>query len=85
MYIIFSEPRVGPYPPPGGAVAGFEPQAIGGRTMTGWGVYAELGGIDPGDLRFHPELVGFVDVWDDFRTGNGTLSPAGVAYAMYEP
>ena len=32
------------------------------------------GGIDSEDLRFSPRLVRDVDVWQDFSSGNGTLS-----------
>ena len=32
------------------------------------------GGINPGDQRFHPRDAGVVDVWKDFRSGDGTLS-----------
>ena len=37
--------------------------AIGRR---GWGFHAVRGGVDPGDHRFRPRIVGVVDVWRDF-------------------
>ena len=31
----------------------------------GWGFYTVRGGFGPGDHRFGPQVVGFVDVWRD--------------------
>ena len=35
------------------------------------------GGIGPGGHRFRPRLVGVVDVWNDFVSGNDVLSAPG--------
>ena len=44
------------------------------------------GGVDPPrELRFRPRVVGFVDVWKDFRSGDGNLSSPGCAGSMFEP
>ena len=37
------------------------------------------GGIDPGNLRFRPRVVGVVEVWKDFYSGDDTLSSPGAA------
>ena len=42
-----------------------EPQPISNQSVR-WGLYAARGGIDPGDLRFRPRVVGVVDVRKDF-------------------
>ena len=36
------------------------------------------GGIHLGDHCLRPRFIGFVEVWKDFRTGDGTLSTLGV-------
>ena len=35
------------------------------------------GGIDPGDLRFRPRIIPVVDVWNNFGSGDGNVSPRG--------
>ena len=35
-------------------------------TQRRWGFHTLRGGIDPGDLRFCPRVVGVVEVWKDF-------------------
>ena len=35
-------------------------------TQWGWGFHTLRGGIDPGNLRFRPRVVGDLDVWRDF-------------------
>ena len=35
------------------------------------------GGIDPGDLCFRPRVVGFVEIWRDFSSGDEKLSSPG--------
>ena len=35
-------------------------------TQWGWRFQTLRGGIDPGDLRFRPQVVGVVDTWKDF-------------------
>ena len=35
-------------------------------TQLGWGFHTLRGGIDPGDLRFRPRVVGVVEIWKDF-------------------
>ena len=37
------------------------------------------GGIDPGDLRFRPQVFGVVEIWKDFCPGDGNLSSLGAA------
>ena len=37
-----------------------------GLQTPGLGSTFVRGGIDPGDHRFHPRVVGVVDVWEDF-------------------
>ena len=39
------------------------------------GFHTVRGGIDPRDHRFHPRLDGVKDVWKDFSSRDGTLSP----------
>ena len=48
----------------------------------GWGFHTVRGGIDPGDHRFRPRDVGFVDVWKYFWPGDGTLFCSGVVCSM---
>ena len=43
-------------------------------SQRGWDLHTMRGGIDSEDLRFSPRLVRDVDVWQDFSSGNGTLS-----------
>ena len=43
-----------------------EPQPISNQPVWGWGFHAVRGGIDPGDIRFRPRVVGVVQVWKDF-------------------
>ena len=45
----------------------------------GWGLHIVPGGIDPGDLRFRPWVVGVVDALNDFLSGDGGLSFPGAA------
>ena len=48
-------------------------------TQRGWGVPHTLrGGIDPGDLRFRPRVVGVVNIWKYCKSGDETLSSPGV-------
>ena len=35
-------------------------------SQLGWGFRTLRGGIDPGDLRFRPRVVGDVEIWEDF-------------------
>ena len=39
-----------------------EPQPISNQPE---GLGVVLGGIDPGDLRFRPQVVGVVEIWND--------------------
>ena len=32
----------------------------------GWGFHTLRGGIDPGNLRFRPQVVEVVEIWKDF-------------------
>ena len=40
-----------------------------------WGSHTVRGGIDPGGLRFRHPVVGVVEIWKDFESGDETLSP----------
>ena len=42
-----------------------EPQPISIQ-LVGWGFYTARGGIDQGDTRFPPRVVGVVEIWKDF-------------------
>ena len=42
----------------------------------GRGFHTMRGGIDPDDHRSRPRFVGVVDVWKDFRSGDGTITRA---------
>ena len=48
-------------------------------TQWGWGFHTLWGGIDAGDLRFRPRVVGVDEIWTDFLTGNLNLSSPGAA------
>ena len=48
-------------------------------SQVGWGFHTLRGGIDPGDLRFRPRVVGVVEMWKDFQYEDETLSYPGVA------
>ena len=48
-------------------------------TQWGWGFHTLRGGIDPGDLRFRPRVVGVVEVRKYSRSGDGNLSSPGAA------
>ena len=48
-------------------------------SQLGWGFHTLRGGIDPGDLRFRPRVVGVVEMWKVFRSGNENLSSPGAA------
>ena len=47
--------------------------------LVGWGFYTARGGIDTGDLCFHPRVVGVVEVRREFSSGEKTLSSLGAA------
>ena len=53
----------------------------------GLGFHAVRGGIDPEDHHHsRPRFVGVVDVWKDYRSGDGTISrPGGAKRWLYEP
>lgn len=44
-----------------------------------------LGGVNPTELGFRPVVTGVVDVWREFRSGDATLSPPGIADYISEP
>ena len=48
-------------------------------SQCGWGFYTVRSGIDPGDLRFRPRVIGIEEVLRDFSSGNKTLSSPGAA------
>ena len=35
-------------------------------SQNGWGFHTLRGGIDPGNLRFRPRVVGVVEIWKYF-------------------
>ena len=49
------------------------------------GVSTLWGGIDLWDHRFGPWLVGVVEMWKDFWSGDGTLSSSGAAHPRRWP
>ena len=48
-------------------------------TQWGWSLHTLRGGIDPRDLRFRARFVGAIEIWKDFRSGEGNLSFLGAA------
>ena len=48
-----------------------EPQLISNQ-LVGWGFYIARGGIDPGDICFHPQVDGVVEIWIDFSSEDKT-------------
>ena len=44
-------------------------------SQLGWGFHTLRGGINPGDLRFRPRVVGVVDIWKGFESGDETHPP----------
>ena len=49
-----------------------EPQPISNHPEWGWGFHTLWGGIDPGDLFFRPRVVGVVEIWREFSSGDKT-------------
>ena len=69
---------MGPYPP---RVALALRTPANQRSASWVEFHTGRGGIDPGNHRFRPWFVGDLDVWNDFRFGDGTLScPGGAGY-----
>ena len=63
--VWIDNPGMGTYPPRGAlALCTILSQSAIGQL--GWGGYTARGGIDPGDHRFRPRVVGVVHVWRDF-------------------
>ena len=54
-------------------------------SQLGWGFHTFRGGIDPGDNRFRPRVVGVVEVWRDSSSGDGNLSCLGAAGPLRWP
>ena len=48
-------------------------------SQLGWDFRTLRGGIEPGDLHFNPRVIGVVERWKDFRSGDGNLSSPGAA------
>ena len=53
-----------------------------------WGFHTVRGRgrryINPGDVCFRPRVVGVVDVWNEFRPGDGTLpSPSAAGLRLF--
>ena len=61
-----------------------EPQPIRNQPM-GWGFHTARGGIGPGDLCSCPRVVGVVEIWRDFSSGDKTLSFPGAAGRRRRP
>ena len=55
-----------------------EPHPISNKPV-GWGFHTLQGGIDPEDLRFRARVVGVVEIWKDFCSGDETLTFPGAA------
>ena len=51
----------------------------------GLGFHTLRGGIDPGNLRVRPRVVGVVEIWKDLLPEDGNLSSPGCAGSMYDP
>ena len=51
-----------------------EPQPISNQ-LVGWGFYTAPGGIDPRDLCFRPRVVGVVEIWRNFSSGDKHYPP----------
>ena len=51
-----------------------EPQPISNQ-LVGWGFYTARGGMDRGDLCFRPQVVGVVEIWSDFSSGDKIYPP----------
>ena len=60
MYGNIFDPGMEPYPP---RVVNPSQSAF---ILWGWDFHILRGGVDPGDHRFCPPLVGVVDAWKDF-------------------
>ena len=57
--------------------AGSISPSLSAITQWGWGFHTPQGGIDPGDLRSRPRVIGCVEIWKDFSPGDGNLSSLG--------
>ena len=76
MYGGISDPGMVPCRPRV-ALALFSSPSQSASGRRGWGFHTVRGGFDPGDHRFRRWVVGVVDVWRDFGTGDGDLSSPG--------
>ena len=67
-------PGIGPYPPRVKLALYTSP---GQSAIRRWGCdfHTMGGGINPGDIRFRPRVVGVVDVWMDSDPGMGSYRP----------
>ena len=74
MYGMISDPRIGYYPPR---------VALALRTP-GWGFHTMRGGIDQGEHRFRPRLVGVVVYGNIYDPGTGYY-PLRVAKVLRSP
>ena len=54
-----------------------EPQAV--TTQFGWGFRTLQRGIETGDLRFHPRVIGVVGIWEDFLSRDWNSEFLGAA------
>ena len=46
-----------------------------GTTQLDWRFHTLRGYVDPGNLRFRQRIVGVVEIWNVFKSGDETLSP----------
>ena len=54
-------------------------------SQLGWGFHILRRGIDPGNVRLRPRVVGVLEIWKDFWPGDGNLSSPGCHGFMYDP
>jgi len=68
----WSEGKLSPY-------AGSMNPSQSATSQWGWSFHTVRGGIDPGDLRFRPRVVGVVEIWKNCWSGDGKLYSPGAA------
>ena len=54
-------------------------------TKWGWGFHTLRGGIDPGNLRFRPRVIGAVEIWTDFEPPMENYPPRGALWLSTIP
>ena len=84
MYGRISDPGLRRYPPRGTLALCTSPsQSVIG--WWDWDFHIVRGGVDPGNHRFRPQVVGVVEVWKDLGSGDGTLSSRRSSGFVLEP